>query len=398
MKIVVVGYGTRGDVEPVAAVARELLGRGHDVRVAVPPNLLGFVESAGLAAVAYGPDSRKELATAGDLVGDPSTALRNPIGMFSTVMEHVGQVKAEKTATLKSLTEGADLLVAGFNEQGVAANVAEYYGIALAALHVFPARLWISEGPAAVIAKQTDDAQRHALGLPAATGPSASLEIQAYDELCLPGPVAQWVQSDQHGPARPLVGALTLGLPAEADDEVLSWIADGTPPIYFGFGSTPIPSPDETVAVLSGACLELGERALICSGPNDLTDTPDSHDVKVVGAVNHAAIFPACRAVVHHGGAGTTAAGLRAGMPTLIMSFWLDQPVWAAGVTRLQVGLGRAFYDSTFDSLVDDLQTVLAPHCATRAREVASQMTTAAQSLARAGDLLEDAVRRGRTG
>jgi vancomycin aglycone glucosyltransferase len=57
MKFVLAGDGSRGDVEPCAAVDRELLRRGHEVRVAAPPNLLGFVESAGLAAVAYGPDS-----------------------------------------------------------------------------------------------------------------------------------------------------------------------------------------------------------------------------------------------------------------------------------------------------------------------------------------------------
>ncbi|WP_197501625.1 glycosyltransferase, partial [Mycobacterium sp. 852002-51057_SCH5723018] len=56
MKFVVAAYGSRGDVEPCAAAARELLRRGHDVRLAAPPDKLGFVESAGLAAVAFGPD------------------------------------------------------------------------------------------------------------------------------------------------------------------------------------------------------------------------------------------------------------------------------------------------------------------------------------------------------
>ena len=58
MKFVLASYGSRGDVEPCAAVGRELLRRGHEVRMAVPPDLVGFVESAGLAAVAYGPDTQ----------------------------------------------------------------------------------------------------------------------------------------------------------------------------------------------------------------------------------------------------------------------------------------------------------------------------------------------------
>jgi UDP:flavonoid glycosyltransferase YjiC (YdhE family) len=63
------------------------------------------------------------------------------------------------------------------------------------------------------------------------------LEIQAYDELCFPGLAAEW--PEQRG-RRPFVGALTLELPTDADDEVLSWIAAGTRPIYFGFGSMPL--------------------------------------------------------------------------------------------------------------------------------------------------------------
>ena len=63
MKFVVAGYGSRGDVEPCVAAGRELLRRGHDVRMAVPPNMLGFIESTGLAGVAYGPDSRERMDT-----------------------------------------------------------------------------------------------------------------------------------------------------------------------------------------------------------------------------------------------------------------------------------------------------------------------------------------------
>ena len=179
---------------------------------------------------------------------------------------------------------------------------------------------------------------------------------------------------------------------------MLSWIADGTPPIYFGFGSTPVTSPAETVAVISAACTHLGERALICSGPNDFADISNPQHIKVVSTVNHAAIFSACRAVVHHGGAGTTAASMRAGIPTLILWLWLDQPIWAAAVTQLEVGSARPFSEATDLSLVADLRSILTPQCRTRAREVATQMTKPAESIASAADLLEDAARTGRLG
>jgi vancomycin aglycone glucosyltransferase len=392
LKIVLASYGSRGDVEPCAAVGRELLRRGHDVCMAVPPNLLGFAESAGLAAVGYGPDSREQLNPAADFVQNFSAKMRNPIDMFSEVVERVGRVKAAKSATLKSLAEGADLLVAGFNERGVAANIAEYYGIPLAVVHFFPERVWSSGDLYASVAKDTDDAARRALGLPEPPGPSALpvLQIQAYDELCLPGATSEWVEQNER---QPFVGALTLELPADADDEVVSWVAAGTAPIYFGFGSTPVVPFTDTVAVISAACMELGERALICSGPNDFAPVPDLEHVKVVRAVDHAAIFPMCRAVVHHGGAGTTAAAMRAGTPMLILWLWLDQPVWAAGVTELKVGAAQQFAAVTPQSLVADLRVILSPEYAARAREMAAQMTTAAESVSSAADLLEQAVR-----
>jgi UDP:flavonoid glycosyltransferase YjiC (YdhE family) len=374
LKFVLAGYGSRGDVEPFAAVARELRRRGHDVCLAVPPSMIGFVKSAGLAAVPFGSDT-------------PSTMDPND------VVRRVMQMWAEWAEAYKTLAVEADLLLTGKGEQGLAANVAEYYGIPLATLHFYPGDYATLGGVIGGLAKQTEGAQRRELGLPDGTAPTQeTLEIQAYDELCFPGPAAEWAQQ---GRRRPFVGGLTLELPTYADAEVLSWIAGGTPPIYFGFGGgVSLPSPAETVAVITAACAQLGERALIAVGPQDMSQIPVADHVKVVGPVNHAAIFPACRAVVHHGGAGTTAAGMRAGTPTLIL--WIavdDQPVWAAAVTRLGVGAGREFWSTTLDLLVADLRLILTEECTTQARELATKLTTPAESVTRAADLLEEAVR-----
>src|SRR6201999_4041014 len=95
----------------------------------------------------------------------------------------------------------------------------------------------------------------------------------------------------------------------------------------------------------------------------------------VVCAMTHAAAFPACSAVVHHGGAGTTAAGLRAGVPQLILSTLGDQTVWGAQVRRLKVGTAQRFSSVNPESLVAGLRAILAPQCVSRAREFANQMT-----------------------
>ena len=422
MKFVLAFYGTRGDVEPGVAVGRELLRRGHDVRMAVSPDLVGFVESAGLAADAYGPDARAWQ----DLHRDFLTRLfRNPWKIQDLIRlgrEDAGlitQCWEEASTTLTSLADGADLLFTSVLGEEPAANVAEYYDIPLATLHSFPMRangqlvpilpaplarsaMTVSEWLGWPVTKKLEDAQRRELGLPKATGPSSrritergALEIQAYDEVCFPGLAAEWAKWDGQ---RPFVGALTLELPTDADEEVASWIAAGTPPIFFGFGSTPVKSPADTLAMISAACAQLGERALVCSAGTDFSDVPHFDHVKVVGAMNYAAAFPACRAVVHHGGAGTTAIGLRAGVPALILSTWGDQTLWGARVKRLKVGTARRLSSTTQKSLVADLRTILAPQYVTRARELATRMTKPAESVAAAADLVENFARLRRVG
>jgi len=417
MKYVLASYGSRGDVEPCVAVARELMRRGHDVRMAVPPDLVGFAESAELTAVAYGPDTREWWGAHRDFwtrVFRNFWQIRDLIRLWREIGESVIHYWEEITTKLRSLADGADLLVTFLNFEQPAANVAEYYDIPLATLHIAPVRansqllpfLPSSLGRYAVQAyewvswrgvKKFDDAQRRELGLPKATRSAprriterGSLEIQAYEEVCFPGLATEWAK---FAGQRPFVGALTMELTTDADDEVASWIAAGTPPIFFGFGSTLVKSPADTLAMIGAVCAQLGERALVCSGWSDFSQVSHSDHVKVVDTMNYAAVFPTCRAVVHHGGMGTTAASLRAGVPTLILWTAPDQAIWGARVKRLKVGTARRFSATAPESLVADLRTILAPQYAARAREVATQTTKPAESVAKVADLLEDFAR-----
>jgi UDP:flavonoid glycosyltransferase YjiC (YdhE family) len=411
VKFTVAVHGTRGDVEPCAAVCQELLRRGHDVRVAVPPNLVAFVEAGGLApAVPYGVDSQQQMDAD---IFRKYWKLQNPVVALREVREYITQGWAEMNATLTPLAEGSDLILTGTTYQEVAANVAEFHGIPLAALHYFPARAnsqvlpiplpgpVVRSGWAALewvhwrALKQAEDAQRRELGLPKATVRAVrriveggALEIQAYDELFFPGLAEEW------GGSRPFVGAMTMELETDADEEVLSWIASGKPPIYFGFGSMPVQSPADAVATITAVCSDLGERALICSGPWNLDGIAAVEHVKIVRAVNHAQVFPLCRAVVHHGGAGTTAAGIRAGVPSLILWVGADQPFWAKQVERLKVGAYGRFSKMTTRSLRVALKSVLTKECVDQARQVATQLTKPSVGASTTADLLEDAVRK----
>jgi vancomycin aglycone glucosyltransferase len=108
MKIVLAAYGSRGDIEPCVVVGRELLRGGHDARLAVPPNMLTLVESVGLSAVGYGPDSRAQLASAANAFAGQ---MKNPYGGLPEIVERVTQVWTDKGKVLAELADGADLLL-----------------------------------------------------------------------------------------------------------------------------------------------------------------------------------------------------------------------------------------------------------------------------------------------
>src|SRR5690606_29410386 len=141
-------YGTRGDVEPSVAVGRELQHRGHDVRLAVPPDLVGFAEDAGLTAVPYGTEIAPKLEAYRNLW---TTGTR---GLFSAergnrIREEASAVYTQQwdteqweqlTATLVSLADGADVISTSVGSDAAVANVAEAQGIPCGALHPFPWR------------------------------------------------------------------------------------------------------------------------------------------------------------------------------------------------------------------------------------------------------------------
>ena len=168
------------------------------------------------------------------------------VGLWREYWEPVATCWAEMSSTATELADGADLLLTSQSFQEPAANVAEYYDIPLATLHNFPVRpngqlvpgLPSPVGRSAMTAldwvfwhmnKKAEDTQRRELGLPKATAPSptriaerGSLEIQAYDDVCFPGLATEWAKWDGQ---RPFIGALTMELTTDADDDVASWIA-----------------------------------------------------------------------------------------------------------------------------------------------------------------------------
>lgn len=231
--------------------------------IAVPPDLVSFAVSAGLTAVPYGAETQAWM----DAFRNFSTTLFSRFWRVRDISRWGLEIKevtdrswAHMNKTLQSLADGADLVLAGQTYQEIAANVAEFHGLPLVTLHHVPMRpngqvVAILPGPASRVAvrvfdwltwrlsKKLEDAQRSEFGLPKTKSSSprriaalGTLEIQAYDEVAFPGLAVEWAKW-QH--QRPFVGALTMSLATSADEEAASWISEGAPPIFFGFGSMP---------------------------------------------------------------------------------------------------------------------------------------------------------------
>jgi len=418
MRITLALAGSRGDVQPALAVALELRRRGHDVTTGVPPNLLALADELGLDPLPLGVDSGEVLRS--DLVRSGLRS-RHPVRRIAAVRSILTHGWEDLRTGLEPLAKDADVVVTGLLGQQVGSAVAEASGSGFATLHYCPVRsntsagipmrspavqrfAWaVGEGARWRLTRAAETEVRAALGLPA---PSTNLptrlwetgavEVQAYDPALLPGLAEEW------GSSRPLTGFLTLAEEDRAllgeggvDDDLAAWLAAGEPPVYVGFGSMPVRDPAHLLDAVAVATAALGRRALVSAGWNTFgdTDAVPAH-VRVVGPIDHAAVFPRCAALVHHGGAGTTAAGLRAGRPTVIGYYSGDQPHWGTLLARRGVGTRLAARRIDRDSLREALSTVLEPGVEERCAELQRQLVQPADAVRAAADAVLTAAAR----
>jgi vancomycin aglycone glucosyltransferase len=390
MKLLLASIGSRGDVQPLLALALELRALGHTPRLCVAPNFQAWLASFGIEVVPLGPDLEAWTRAAS---AQPAPSRPTPEQLQQLARHTV----AEQFRVLPEAAQGCDLLLVGGMLQTAGRSVAEALGIPYVYAAYCPATLPSPDYPPATMGA------RHPQGLPAEENRSLwRADAQSFDAafgaaldeqraaLGL-APVAHvarhittdhpWLASDAAlAPAAAPIemeiwqsGAWLLDDPAPLPEEIERFLAAGDPPIYFGFGS--MRTAAETSQRLIEAARALDRRAILLRGWGKLDAVDNGDDVIAIGDVSHERLLPHVAAVVHHGGAGTTTAAACAGRPQVIVPHVYDQFYWAHRVEALGVGVeAPTTAELSVAGLTNALRACMLPDVATRAQALADRV------------------------
>ncbi len=353
--ILITTFGTRGDVQPYVALGLGLQRAGLRVTLVTSPDLANGFTDYG---VPLRPVAAPFLELADTKAGRKALAGGKSFSLMFKIMPMLRRFMDDQWAIAR---EGVDAVV--FHPKALAGpHIAEALGVpaflamaapAFSPTTAFPNPLLVTRdlGPTfnklsyglmsrlstASYTGVINRFRRDAFGLgPAAarqlTGESAP-KLYAYSPTLLPRP-ADW------GDDTSATGFWFLDGPADwAPPAALErFLAAGAPPVYIGFGSMASVDPDRMGRIVLGAVQQAGVRAVVARGGDGLRIAGDHPDVHVLDGAPHDWLFPRMAAVVHHGGAGTTGAGLRAGRPTLVCPFFGDQPFWGGRVAAVGAG------------------------------------------------------------
>ncbi|MER7842559.1 glycosyltransferase [Kitasatospora sp. NPDC096077] len=359
MRILIVTTGSRGDVAPFTGLGRRLVAAGHQVAVLAHPTFAPLIESCGLE---YRP-----------LPGDPKELILRRARATSpeetrALMRAFVDGLADGVAD--AVTGGVDLLLTAFAPAPLCVTAGEALGVPVLGTYLTPAFATAAFplpgpagtgdlGPAGNLAAGQERLRsaerlfsgavsrlRERLGLPGTgssgtTSPGAASPgpeplgrsrpvVHGYSPLLLPRP-ADWPAPVEVAgfwwPARPLDW--------QPPAELVDFLQAGPAPVFVGFGSMAPDEGERLGELVTAAVRRAGVRAVVQAGWAGLAAAGDG--VLAVGDLPHDWLFPRTAAVVHHAGAGTTGAALRAGVPAVPVPVMVDQPFWAARLHRLGV-------------------------------------------------------------
>ena len=389
MRVLLSTIGSRGDVQPLVALAVELRALGVEVRVCAPPDFGGWIGALEIPFSPIGPEVRRTASASPRAPLTPPTPEQRRRMLDGTV--------ATQFATIPAAAQGCDAIVGGGALSIAARSIAERMGIGyhyasycprtLPSPHHAPIPNWgaaPAEGTAGNRTLWAEDAERwngtvgDALNSHrASAGLAPVTDVRGHMFTDRPWLAADPALGPWPGPADSGVvqtGAWILADQAPLSPELEDFLDDGEPPVYFGFGS--IRAPRDIGRAMVEAARALGRRAIVYRGWTGLSPVDDRPDCLSIGDVNQQALFERVAAVVHHGGAGTTTAAARAGAPQVVIPQHYDQPYWAGRVGELGIGAAHPQVAPTTDSLVTALDRALRPDVADRAAVVAASVRT----------------------
>ncbi|WP_227999514.1 glycosyltransferase [Nocardia australiensis] len=406
MRVLLSTYGSRGDVEPLVALAVQLRELDAEVRVCAPPDedFAQRLAGVGVPMVPVGPSAR---------------ALTIAAPRPSSLPERAAEVIAGQFEAVTAAAEGCDALVATGMMPAVAGalSVAEKLGIRSVSVSfqqlilpsphrpplAYPGRPLPPEVTDNRVLWELDAASINALFGTALNTNRASIGLPPVDNVrdYVIG-TQPWLATDpildpwQEAPDLDVAqtGAWILPDVQPLPDELVAFLDAGTPPVYVGFGSMPMHASTDVAEVAIEAIRARGRRVVVFCGWAELAPIDDRDDCFVVGEVNQQALFGRVAAVVHHGGAGTTTTATRAGAPQVVVPQAADQPYWAGRVAELGIGAAHDGPTPSIESLSAALEMALAPGTRARATAVAGTIRTDGAKVA--AKLLLEAVSRER--
>lgn len=404
LRVVFFSYGTRGDVQPQVALAAGLEQHGFETRIAAPENLRGFVERAGI-------DYAPLFGSSQEILESESGKRWLESGNVAAFMKEAAAISARIDTEVFSCgleaARGADAIVGGTLSEDLAFTLAEYRRVPFAFAHTIPmettgdyanpfvttrhlplrslnrATFGLFRLLAGRLHAKTLAEFRKTLTLAPRSGTvlsrAADLDVpvlQLWSEHLLPHQNDASAKTVTTGFQRlPQSIRARLGEKAPPDN-LLRWLDAGPPPVYVGFGSMPVPSLTQFAEDILDIGESLGVRFALSPGWNELDTVRhlQCDGLHLVPPVDHGWLFQRCAAAVHHGGAGTTAASLEAGIPTVICSFFADQPFWGRRVEHLGVGAHLPRAKMTRQSLRNAVRTALTYDVRGRAEEIGAKL------------------------
>ncbi|MCU0486253.1 MAG: glycosyltransferase [Anaerolineales bacterium] len=360
MKLVMITIGSRGEIEPCVTLGMALKTEGYEVVVATHPNFRGFIESCGLTFALINIDIDAFLSS------DASPTMvkhKNPLGNLASAFVSMNTMYRQIGDDSWAAAKGAEALFYTIGGSLLVPHLVEKLNIPAIGLYPYPAGTPTSAFPNALVPmrnlgsglnklshqlsdlgwlavqKPIRDWRVETLGLSANVGAAVKKFrstrppiLYGFSKHVLPPP-ADW--GDE---------AIVSGywfFPERAawqpDSDLVAFLQAGPPPVYVGFGSMRLPNAGQTTQIVVEALRQTGQRGLLLSGNGGLLDVKE-HGIHTFSGAPFSWLFPQMSALIHHGGSGTTALGIRAGVPATAIPFMMDQPFWGRRLAALGVG------------------------------------------------------------